>query len=272
MVSRRSLVAAAAITIATLVTLGAADAAPAPHVAAATAYPTGIRPIHGGSDAAALVDGTATVRKAEVVVTLPRVLLRSYANETSTTKNQILTSESPAWAVTNIGRHPRFGIFPVAHSAVLAFGAIPITADLHLTQVVRHGQIMPIVVHSKLRISPPFHAYPAHVKGEVNVRIANVLVDQVPLNVGPDCHTAVPMKLDLVGPANKYTLFQGGPLRGTVTIPPFTGCGTGGDNLDPLLTGTISGSGNKLMQIQGNLGPWNTSQKNDCGICRPPNH
>src|SRR6476660_3634368 len=241
MISRRSVVAAAALTVTTLATLGAADAAPAPHVAASS-YPSGIRPIHGGSDAAALVDGTATVRKAMVVVTLPRVLLRSYANETSQTKNKILSSASPAWAVTHIGRHPRFGVFPVAHSAVLAFGAIPITADLHLSQVVRHGQIAPIVVHSKLRIAPPFHAYPAHVKGDVNVRISNVLVDQVPLNVGPDCHTAVPMHLELIGPANKYTLFQGGPLHGTVTIPPFTGCGTGGDDLDPLLTGMISGS------------------------------
>jgi hypothetical protein len=271
MISRRAVAAVAALTVTALATLGAAEAAPAAHLAASR-YPTGLRPIHGGSDDAAFVDGTATVRKARTVVTLPRVLLRSYANETSKTKNHILTAASPSWAVTHIGRHPRFGIFPVAHSAVLGFGAIPITADLHLSQLVRHGQIVPIVVHSKTRISPPFHAYPAHVIGDVDVRISNVLVDRVPLHVGPDCHSAVPMHLNLVGGARDYTLFQGGPLRGTVTIPPFTGCGIGGDNLDPLLTGTISGPGNKIVQIQGNLGPWNTRQKNDCGLCRPPKH
>lgn len=271
MISRRTVAAVAVLTVTTLTTLGYAEAAPI-HSAARPSYPTGIRPIHGGSDSAAFVDGTATVRKAKTVVTLPRLLLRNYANETSQTKNHILTSQSPAWAVTHIGRHPRFGVFPVAHSAVLGFGAIPITADLHLTQLVRNGQLVPIIVHSKTKIVPPFHAYPTHVKGDVNVRISNVLVDGVPLNVGPDCHTRVPMHLDLVGGTRDYTLFQGGPLRGTVTIPAFTDCGTGGDDLDPLLTGMISGPGNKVVQVQGNLGPWNTRQKNDCGICRPPRH
>jgi hypothetical protein len=131
---------------------------------------------------------------------------------------------------------------------------------------------LPIVVHSKTQTVFPFKAYPTHAIGSVNVRISNVLVDQVPLNVGPNCHSAVPMHLNLVGLSPKYTLFQGGPLNGTVTVPPFTGCGTGGDNLDPLLTGMISGPGNKINQIQGNLAPWNPKQKNDCGACRPPKH
>jgi hypothetical protein len=271
MISRRTVAAVAALALTTLGTLSGAAAAPAVR-STSSGYPTGIRPIKGGSDAGALVDGTATVRKAETTVTLPRTVLRSYANETSRNVHNILYSQSPAWAVTRVGRHPRFGIFPVAHSTVLGFGAIPISADLHLTQIVRNHQIVPIVVISKSQTVFPFKAYPTHVRGTVDVRVSNVFVDQVPLHVGPNCHTTVPMHLDLVGRSPAYNLFQGGPLRGDVTIPPFTGCGTGGDDLDPLLDGTISGPGNKIVQHQGNLAPWNTSQPNDCGGCRPPKH
>ncbi len=270
MVSRRSIAAVAALTLTVLATFGSAGAAPAPHVKQAP-HP-GIPPIKGGSDAGVLVDGTAGVRKAKTIVTLPRTLLRAYANETFHIKNHIIFATTATWAVTHIGPHPRFGIFPVAHSSVLSFGAIPITADLHLTQLKRNGLYLPIVVHSKTQTVFPFKAYPTHAVGDVNVRISNVRVDQVPLNVGPNCHSAVPMHLNLVGLSPKYTLFQGGPLKGTVTIPPFTECGTGGDNLDPLLTGMISGPGNKIVQMQSNLAPWNPKQKNDCGACRPPAH
>src|SRR5690348_2532987 len=173
MISRRSVAAVAALALTTVGTLSGAAAAPATN-RAASHYPTGIRPIRFGSDTAALVDGTATVRKAKTVVTLPRTLLRAYANETSVNRHNILFSQSPTWAVTHRGKHPRFGIFPVAHSAVLGFGAIPITADLHLSQIVRNGQIVPIVVHSKAGLHFPFRQFPTHVTGTVNVRVSNV--------------------------------------------------------------------------------------------------
>lgn len=267
MISRRTVAAVAALALTTLGTLSGAAAAPAARTAG---YPTGIRPIHGGSNAAALVTGTTNVRKAKTVVTLPLTLLRTYANETSHITKKILYSKSPIWAVTHLGKHPRYGFFPVAHSAVLGFGAIPITADLHLRQIVRHGQIVPIVLYSRNGTQFPFATYPTHVRGAVNVRVSNVRVDQVPLHVGRNCHTVVPMKLRLTGTAPSYGLFTGGPLHGTVTIPPFTGCGTGGDNLDPLLTGTISGPGNKLVQHQGNLNVWTPNDPSDCAACRPP--
>ena len=61
------------------------------------------------------------------------------------------------------------------------------------------------------------------------------------------------------------------PLKGKVTIPEFTGCGTQGDDLDPLLNGTISGPGNMLHMTQGILGTWNKHKPGDCQGCRPPN-
>lgn len=270
MIPRRSVVAAAALAVVALGTLTGASAQPAPHITQAP-HP-GIRPIKGGSDAAALVDGTAAVRKAKTLVTLPRTVLRTYANEISHVTHKILFSQSPVWAVTHVGRHPRFGVFPVAHSAVLGFGAIPITADLHLTQLVRRGLIVPLVVDSKTGTDFPFREYPTHVRGEANVRISDVFVDQVPLHVGPNCHTVTPLKLDLVGRPKTYNLFTGGVLKGVVTIPDFTGCGTGGDDLDPLLDGTISGPGNQLVQYQGSLAPWDPTKPHDCNGCRPPKH
>jgi hypothetical protein len=50
-----------------------------------------------------------------------------------------------------------------------------------------------------------------------------------------------------------YTLDSGGQLTGTVEIPQFTGCGTGGDDLDRLLTASISGPGNFVRLFQGAL-------------------
>ncbi|HEY2298061.1 MAG TPA: hypothetical protein VGH43_10060 [Jatrophihabitans sp.] len=269
MISRRSVAAVAALTLTTVGTLSGAAAAPATNLLSSYA-PAGIRPIPAAAENAALVDGTTTVRKAKTVVTLPRTLLRVYANKTSVDRKNILYSQSPTWAVSHRGKHPRFGIFPVAHSAVLGFGALPITADLHLSQLVRHGQIVPIIVHSRAGLHFPFRQFPTNVTGSVSVRVSNVRVDQVPLQVGPNCHTVVPMRLRLTGNTPAYNLFTGGPLRGKATIPPFTGCGTGGDDLDPLLTGTISGPGNTINQQQGQLAVWTTKNPSDCSGCRPP--
>ena len=96
-------------------------------------------------------------------------------------------------------------------------------------------------------------------------RVSRLHCDE-PLDVGPHCQTASAVKLDLVGrgentiPPKGYTVPTGGPLSGRVTIPRFTGCGVT-ENLDPLLTGSISGRGNFLKVTQGKL----------CGPSQPAN-
>jgi hypothetical protein len=184
----------------------------------------------------------------------------------------VLDSSTPSWAVTHKGKHPHYGAFPVAHTTVLGFGSIPITASLHLSQVVNNGTIVPITVTTSGLIVAPFTQQPAVITGLLNVRVSNVKVDQVPAHVGPNCHTATPLHLRLVGHPPRYNLFIGGPLRGLQTIPPFVGCGIHGDNLDPLLTGMISGPGNLLRMQQGNLGSWDPSKPRDCTGCKPPKH
>ena len=154
---------------------------------------------------------------------------------------------------------------------VLGFGAVPITAKLHLSQKVeRNGRISPIVVHSITQLVSPFKVRPTVVTGLLDVRVSNVVVDQVRVPVGPNCRSVEPMKLRVTGIYPQYSLFVGGPLSGKVRIPAFTGCGTGGDDLDPLLTGMISGPGNRLNLTQGILGTWNTNKPGDCNGCQPP--
>jgi hypothetical protein len=45
----------------------------------------------------------------------------------------------------------------------------------------------------------------------------------------------------------KYVnIFLGGPLEGEVEIPPFSGCRTGGEDLAPLFTASLSGPGDAI--------------------------
>jgi hypothetical protein len=224
----------------------------------------------GGTNAGALTDGTTNVHKTRTVVTLPRTLLRTYANNQDRQPHHILYNTSPVWAVTHIGPHPHYGVFPPTHVSVLGFGAVPITATLHLTQPTdAKGFLTPLVVRSKGQVVPPFKIYPTRVDGPVLLRLSDVRVDQVPLRVGPACRTVTPVQLHLVGLDPHYNLFTGGPLNGTTTIPAFTGCGSAANPLDRLITGSISGPGVKLHLVQGSLSPWNTKLPRDCR-CRPP--
>jgi len=141
---------------------------------------------------------------------------------------------------------------PPVTATFLAFRFVPVTATLHITE------LTPInIVSTSGTIKLP---YPIIVTAstKVSIHVTNVRVNGVPLNVGPSCRTAAPVKLVLVGhgdntiPPKGYTVPTGGPLSGTVTIPPFTGCGVT-ENLNPLFTGSISGRGNFVKQTQGKL-------------------
>ncbi|MER7201129.1 hypothetical protein CG723_04835 [Streptomyces sp. CB01635] len=105
----------------------------------------------------------------------------------------------------------------------------------------------------------------------LTLRLYDVRVNGTPLDVGPNCRTRGSLystdpdpardtkdHVHLLGTVARqpngayagYTLTTGGPLTTTLTIPPFTGCGVDED-LDALLTASISGPGNFAKQIQG---------------------
>lgn len=160
------------------------------------------------------------------------------------------------------GRHE----LPAVNATFLTFGFVPVRATIHLTEL---GTITIVSVSGVA--APPF-PITVTATSKVLLRVSNVRVNGVPLHVGPGCRPAAPLRLVLVAhgentnPPVGYTVPTGGALQGKVTIPPFIDCGVT-QNLDPLLTGTISGRGNFVKLTQGKLcGP---SQRQNF-ICPPP--
>lgn len=160
------------------------------------------------------------------------------------------------------GRHE----LPPVNATFLTFGFVPVRATIHLTEL---GTITIVSVSGVT--APPF-PITVTATSRVLLRVSNVRVNGVPLAVGPGCRPAAPLRLVLVArgentsPPRGYTVSTGGALQGKVTIPPFIDCGVT-QNLDPLLTGTISGRGNFVKLTQGKLcGP---SQRQNF-VCPPP--
>jgi hypothetical protein len=71
----------------------------------------------------------------------------------------------------------------------------------------------------------------------------------VPIELGPDCRTATPIDVVLTAKAGTYSITEGGVLDGTITIPPFTGCGVNED-LDVMITSLVSGPNNYVKMTQ----------------------
>jgi hypothetical protein len=149
---------------------------------------------------------------------------------------------------------------PPVRATFLAFRFVPVTATLVVTE------LTPIKIRSVSgTLAPP---YPLTVRGttRVKIRISDVDVNGVPLAIGPHCRPVKSPQLTLIGhgkntsPPSGYTVPTGGPLSGQLTIPAFTDCGVT-ENLDPLLTGSISGPGNYVLMTQGKL----------CGPSEPQN-
>jgi hypothetical protein len=139
---------------------------------------------------------------------------------------------------------------PPVQTTFLGFGFVPITATLHVMELkpIKIAVFLHNVVQVKVTTST-----------EVSFRISNVTVNGVPWkSVGSNCRTKTPIHLKLIGTGNASTqrgfwnLLLGGTLGGTVTVPPFTGCGVG-ENLNPLFTASISGPRNFDLMTQGSL-------------------
>ncbi|MFD3324919.1 DUF6801 domain-containing protein [Streptomyces sp. NPDC058701] len=155
---------------------------------------------------------------------------------------------------------------PPFQSTFLTFGFTPTTATMILEQA------GPMTVASDVLLVFPDNIAETYVRAPLVLRVLDVKVNGTPLDVGPSCRTQTPLSSPEPDPATYpgphlvmlgkgqlingtdatgYVLTSGGPLTGEVTIPPFTGCGVGGEDLDRLLTASISGPGNYVKQIQG---------------------
>jgi hypothetical protein len=141
---------------------------------------------------------------------------------------------------------------PPVRATFLAFRFLPVTATLRITE------LTPIKIVSVSGISAPPYPITVHATSTVAISVSNVDVNGVPLAVGPHCRPVSSVRLVLLGkgtnalPPKGFTVETGGPLTGDLTIPPFTGCGVT-ENLDAVLTGSISGPRNFLRMTQGKL-------------------
>ncbi|WP_369148875.1 DUF6801 domain-containing protein [Streptomyces sp. R44] len=155
---------------------------------------------------------------------------------------------------------------PPFKATFLTFDFAPATATMVLEQ------IGTMTVDSDVLLVFPDNLSETYIRARFVLRVLDVRVNGTRLDVGPDCRTEKPLgspepdpakypgdHLVLLGKgqlingtdATGYLLTGGGPLTGEVTIPAFKGCGAGGENLDRLLTASISGPGNYIKQIQG---------------------
>ncbi|MFC0845159.1 DUF6801 domain-containing protein [Streptomyces noboritoensis] len=129
--------------------------------------------------------------------------------------------------------------FPDARSTFLAFGFQPTSARVSF-------EPEPVTVVN-IRRGETFTTTIAY---RQYLRVHDVRVNGVPLEVGPRCRTARPFDTVLSG---AYNFLTGGILDGQIAIPPFAGCGSRGEDLSPLFTAALSGPGNAVRIRQGQL-------------------
>jgi hypothetical protein len=112
-------------------------------------------------------------------------------------------------------------------------------------------------------------------------------VDGRPVPVGNNCRAESPAPLTGHGigflggnggetgiPPGHYNPRAGGTINGTLDVPRFTGCGTGGDDLDSLVSAMASGKGFPVRIEQGELGacwgsPPSAIKPSSCGEPNP---
>jgi uncharacterized protein DUF6801 len=79
---------------------------------------------------------------------------------------------------------------------------------------------------------------------EAQIRLSDVKVNGVPLDVGPNCHTTDLAVIRLAGPYQGFT--SSGTVAGIVDLPAFSGCAHDTDVVNPLFNGLVAGDGNPI--------------------------
>ncbi len=234
-----------------------------------------------GGNAVALGNGENLAGKTQTVITLPPLVVYAYPQYADSLTdpafpggNGRLTAlayivGNPTTVTGQPASYITYGQIPTLHITTLAFGAIPISADLTLAQTVTDGKVDPLVVYDA------FTTDNLTLSGRLSVHLTNVSVDGQSLHLSPSCTTVTPAILTAYATSEEYQIFTGGRLAGDTTLPDFTGC-TATDaagqteNLDPLLDGTISGTDNPTYLTQNGLGTYDGYFKNDCYPSPPP--
>ncbi len=182
------------------------------------------------------------------------------------------------------GSEDNYGDSALIPVRTVAFGSIPVEVVLQVSQrrdarnlplplVFRPHDVTRRVVIPGGSDGQAQTVFPASLEDRVNVRVRKVSVDGVDVGLRSTCETGPrarifveSKRLEAFTDFNTWdfslgnnrleaefdpTVYQygiyGGTLNGTVDIPSFSGCATAsGDDLSPLLTSAVSGSGNPL--------------------------
>jgi hypothetical protein len=212
-------------------------------------YPPGCGDIKvqgSGTAVCGYLTGYADVAKLYGAVRLGPVLV----NVDFAYKHAFKHGELIAYSKGELDYHGKHELPPV-RPTFLSFRFAPVTATLELIE------LSPVSIVSASQLLPPYRLT-VTATTTVAIHVSDVTVNGVALKVGARCRPEKPVTLKLIGlgentlPPVGYTVPTGGPLTGFVTISPFVDCGVT-ENLDPLLTGTISGPGNYVKMTQGKL-------------------
>jgi len=120
---------------------------------------------------------------------------------------------------------------PPADSYFVTFGFMPATTTVTVTST---AQVDSVLQNGTLTATT-----------HLVFALTNAKVQGVPLNLGSNCRSD---EAAIVQSGPFASPLSTGTISGTFTIPPFHHCGVT-ENLDPLMTGLISGSGNTLRTV-----------------------
>lgn len=203
------------------------------------------------------------------------------------------------------------GLLAETRVNLLAFGSIPATATLTMRTPSSGGSVRPLMAHIWQRgtgypigcgplqvAAPPISAL---VEGKVEIRLSDLTVDGVSVDLGPNCRTETPVDLYLWGETDRrgYYPNSGGdlgaydglhpgsviplddpfyfghfegrdlPASSGVHVPPFTGCGIGSDDLSPVISAMASGPNNPVRAVQGQTASFDSIPLEDLTQCSP---
>lgn len=149
-----------------------------------------------------------------------------------------------------------FTSFPAQRVRLLAFGSVPAEATIHL-DLATDANGLPFGLQldaAQYRYSQTNNPFTDTVgSGNLDLRLSDVTVDGVEVDVGDSCRTEAPIALRGKGytgsagmvPEGSYNPSLGGYLQGTITVGKFQGCGSSED-LSPLIN---SVAGDTTLQV-----------------------
>ncbi|MDS0138140.1 hypothetical protein H5970_16330 [Amycolatopsis sp. CM201R] len=137
-------------------------------------------------------------------------------------------------------------VFKPATTTFLGFGFVPVTATVEFLPVDWQNSKM-IEVGGGLFTDDEGYT---NLRTELKVmgKLSGAKVNGVPLEVGPGCVTKEPVSLEITGRYDPFTTghVRTDPEKGFY-LPPFRDCGSGGQDLSPLLSGMSTGWGNQAF-------------------------